>query len=65
MDTGAKFCIVLHAIVVPNLFINMFIGTTHSSDDLITTEIWPGRSTGPIYGFRLGESDEVTMVKGM
>ncbi|KAF8799947.1 hypothetical protein BYT27DRAFT_7175872 [Phlegmacium glaucopus] len=59
MGTGEKFRIILYAIVVPNLFMNMFIGRR----DLIASEAW--RGGGPIFGFRLGEGDEETMVKGI
>ncbi|KAF8188740.1 hypothetical protein BJ912DRAFT_1143343 [Pholiota molesta] len=57
--TGEKFRIVLHAIVLPNLFMGMFI----SGGGVVRTTQW--RDGVPVHGFGSGDGDEVTLVKGI
>jgi hypothetical protein len=59
-DTGEKIRIVLYAIVLPNLFMNMFIGA--GPDSVVRTT-----SFNPVvFGFGFDEGDDdVTYAKGM
>lgn len=61
-DTGEKIRIVLHAIVLPSLFMNMFIGTI--GGELVRSTAWG--SDGPVFGFNFGPSpDDLTYVRGI
>ncbi|PPR01013.1 hypothetical protein CVT26_015614 [Gymnopilus dilepis] len=60
-DTGEEMRIVLHVIVVPNLFINMFIGT--SGGELVSYTQYS--RDGPVFGFNFGRGeDDLTFVRG-
>jgi hypothetical protein len=59
--TGEKFRIVLHAIVLPDLFMGMFIG--FGGDGVVSTMEYSANRV--LHGFRLGEGDETTLVRGM
>ncbi|PPQ87420.1 hypothetical protein CVT25_008116 [Psilocybe cyanescens] len=63
-DTGEKFRIVLHAIVVPNLYIHMFIGQQRSP----ILRIISHRTGVPVYSFTFNGSEnesDFTRVQGI
>jgi hypothetical protein len=60
-DTCEKFRIVLSAIVLPNLFMGMFIGA--NGGDIVRTTQWG--HNGVVFGFSFGEPDVVVKVQGI
>ncbi|KAF8889203.1 hypothetical protein CPB84DRAFT_1749385 [Gymnopilus junonius] len=58
-DTGERVRVILHALVLLNLFMSMFIGVT--GGQIISTSAW-GRN-GPVFGFNFGQGDDDLMPK--
>jgi hypothetical protein len=60
-QTNERIRVVLYALVVPNLFMGMFIG---QAADWIESQLWGGLGRGPMYTFDFGQGGKC-MVMGI
>jgi hypothetical protein len=63
-DTGENIRVVLYAIVLPNLFMNMFIAGPSNASFVRISSL--GHVEGQVFGFGFGDGDDdITYVRGI